>query len=413
VSTNPSSTSSCTALVWSRGTSSAATFVLMPYLPVWLLAEAGISADSVALIAGTGILALRAGGLFAIVLQRAIRKRPLAGCYAGAALAIATLITLRPLLFAHVVSLAAVIAVFGVLLACANVSTKSALAATTSPAGRLDAFGHLNRFINAGAGLGAIVGSMLVGRQPLALAVIALALLIAAAVIALKAETSPGPQAPAMVLAANAAITRARLPLLPERFGFMVLTGFLFIGVAQFFSCLPVYVRGTDAEPYIGYLFALNAAIIGLFQAQILKRASAIRGGENGPHLYRLSAALLSVSVLLLCLAPTAYWWLLFAAVVVFTLSEALWAPLLDVWTAEIFAGRNLTTAYILTSLVWGGMEALGGALSIRYTAAHAPGEVGSIAVPVLAAAAVIGCSACLAPWLFARIVSPAERPAD
>ncbi|HEV7777056.1 MAG TPA: MFS transporter [Luteibacter sp.] len=405
------SISSSTAIVWSRGASSAATFVLMPYLPVWLLAETGMSAASVALVAGTGILAIRAGGLFAIVLQRAIRKRLLTGCYAGASLVIAALVLLRPILFIQALPLAATVTVFGVLLACANVSTKSALAESTSPARRLAAFGHLNRFINAGAGLGAIVGSMLVGRQPLALAVIALTLLIAAAVIALKAEASPAPQAPA-IGPAPAAITRACLPLLPERFGFMVLTGFLFIGAAQFFSCLPVYVRGTDAEPYIGYLFASNAAIIGLFQAKILKRASAIRGGETGPQLYRLSAALLSASVLLLCLAPTTYWWVLFAAVVVFTVSEALWAPLLDVWTAEIFAGGNLTSAYILTSLVWGGMEALGGALSIRYTASHAPGEVEGIAVPVLAAAAVVASSVVFAPMVFAKIISSTERPA-
>jgi MFS family permease len=207
-------------------------------------------------------------------------------------------------------------------------------------------------------------------------------------------------------------LPRAWLQLLSERFAFLVLTGFLFVGAAQYFSCLPVYVRGTGAEPYIGYLFALNAAIIGLFQGQILKRVAAVRSGGTGPRLYRLSAALLSVSVLLLCLAPTAYWWMLFIALVVFTLSEALWGPLLDVWTAEIFAGRNLTSAYTLTSLVWGGMEALGGALSIRYAAAHAPGQVESIAVPVLVTAAVIVFSAFFAPMAFARVVGPAGQPA-
>ncbi|WP_083685440.1 MFS transporter [Massilia putida] len=404
------SNTSSKAIVWSRGASSAATFVLMPYLPVWLLAEAGMSAASVALVAGIGILAIRAGGLFAIVLRRVIGQRALRGCYFGAALALAVLIGLRPLLFTQVLPLAALVAVFGVLLACANVSTKSALAEATLPAQRLDAFGHLNRFINAGAGLGAIAGSLLVSRQPLALAALALALLLVAALIALKADTSPASQMPAA--AESAALPRAWLQLLSERFAFLILTSFLFVGAAQYFSCLPVYVRDTGAEPYIGYLFALNAAIIGLFQGQILKRVAAVRSGGAGPQLYRLSAALLSVSVLLLCLAPTAYWWMLFIALVVFTLSEALWAPLLDVWTAEIFAGRNLTSAYTLTSLVWGGMEALGGALSIRYAAAYAPGQVESIAVPVLVTAAVIVFSAFFAPMAFARIAGPAGQPA-
>jgi len=351
--------------VLARGCSSAASYAFLPYLPIWMMGGQAYGAGVIGTVVGLHIFALRAGGVFSRpAMQLVGRANALLACHLVAAATLALLIGSAFIGMATVPCLVALLALNGVATSVGNVLTKAFIASHAGKERRVHEFGKLNRAINGGAALGAVAGSVQMDAVPDGFAIISLLL------FGLAAACSRGLP---MDVVRNGGMSWSVRDLLGHwkvKAAFLAVTATIWLGYAQFFTALPVYAIGTAAQAFIGAFFAINAALIVTFQGKALRAVQPLLGGPLGPcRVFAGSAVLMVVALVGLMATHGALWPVLFAAIVIFTLSELLWAPLLDTWTASVFGQRHLVEGYTIAGLSWGLFEASGGALSIYYYA--------------------------------------------
>ncbi|HEY4092645.1 MAG TPA: hypothetical protein VGN46_14115 [Luteibacter sp.] len=375
-------------VVVARGLSSTATFAVLPYLAVVILDGHLASASLAAMVVGIYVLCLRAGGIISgLVVHVLGARRPLPWLYLAAAaflvLGMVAMGARLPLGFLAVALFANALSV-----AVANVLTKATIAAAADDRQRVLAFGALSRAINGGAAVGGLAGSVAAPHGTLAVLLPASLLVALAGISCLRL-----PKVRADAVAVHVTVGAGAWG---RRITFVVATAMVWLAYVQFFAVLPVYARGTPAEEWVGVAFAVNAVMIVGLQQFVLKHAAPMFDRVSHQwRVYLAACGCIGLSLVLLCAIRTAAWPLLFAAIVLLTISELFWSPLLDAWTASVFGPKNLLGAYTITGLAWGGAEALGSSLSIPVAAGSLPG-VPWYAALVVSGVVVIAAALCL-----------------
>jgi hypothetical protein len=182
---------------------------------------------------------------------------------------------------------------------------------------------------------------------------------------------------------------------------FVLGTAMVWLAYVQFFAVLPIYAQGRAAADWVGVVFAINAVMIVGLQRLVLDRtAKLLSTASNQWAIYLAACGCMAGALALLCAVRTDAWPLLFVAIVLLTISELFWSPLLDVWTASVFGRRNLLAAYTITGLAWGGAEAAASSLSISVAAGAITG------VPWYGAIVISGALVMVAAFGLKRIVA-------
>lgn len=345
-------------VVLARGLSSMATFAVLPYIAVVIL-DGHLATPSVAAtLVGVYVLCLRAGGFIsAPVVQLLRRSRPLPVLYfAAAAFLLAGILTTElgwplPVLAGALFANALAVAV-------ANVLTKAAMAAELDDRRRVLGFGALSRAINGGAAVGALVGSFTAHHGTLAVFVPAMVLAGLAGAACSSIHDVGRPRVGLNVKVEGGQWIR--------RITFVVATATVWLAYVQFFAVLPIYARGSAAAGWVGLVFAINAVMVVVLQRLVLDKTATLFATPSRQWLvYMVACGCMTGALALLCAIRTTAWPLLFLAIVLLSMSELFWSPLLDSWTASVFGPRNLLAAYTITGLAWGGAEAAASSFSI------------------------------------------------
>ena len=349
-------------VVVARGLSSTATFAVLPYLALVILDNHLGSASAAATMVGVYVLCLRAGGVISAPVVRLLsRSQPLPVLYFAATVFLIASVVAIKLEYQLVLAAAALMA-NALSVAVANVLTKATIAAEPDDCQRVFGFGMLSRAINGGAAVGGLAGSFAVHYGPFSV------LVPAAALVAMASAFCVGlPRVSNNSVGVHVKVDGGDWP---RRIGFVVSTAMVWLAYVQFFAVLPIYARGSSASEWIGAVFAINAIMIVALQKFVLKRTANLFATLSSQwRVYLAACGCMATSLILLCAVRTHAWPVLFMAIILLTLSELFWSPLLDAWTALVFGQRNLLAAYTITGLAWGGAEAAASSLSIPIAA--------------------------------------------
>ena len=374
-------------LVGTRAASALGFYAFIPFTPIWAARAVDASPATGGLMLALFILAMRTGGM---VMPPVIdRLGPVRFVQVSSAVATALCLVVA-VWTTSVAALGVLLFCLGLLLSGNTAATKATVATLGGTYGQVRAFGALNMAANVGAGLGPITGAMLIGgpRQLLPgvmLVMFAIATLLALGIKGVGRTTRR--EAPS-----DMAIGR-RLLWAPRRLlRFIAVTSLIWVSYAQVFDAMPTVLRPWVDERVVAAAFALNAALIVGLQSTasrlLERRGQATGDGFDAP--LAASNLLLAVALVTIGLTP----WLSGAAVIVgvllFTLGELVWSPLLDAETARRRGSLSASAAFGLAGLVWGVVESAAAWLGVA-TSALLPGASSTAVFAVAAFAAAVG----------------------
>ena len=386
-------------LVAARALSSAAFFVLLPFLPRWLITSDNLQPDQAGLVVGTALLMTKVGAVIAGPLaSRHGPARPLRYLFAVAA----SVLALGGAVRVGFAGWLAIALIAGICFSNATALVKALAARHHDGSGVYLAFGYLSVAVNVAAGVGGAVAGVAAARE-MSTPLIASAALVAAAVVSSGltdgTPTHLEPRQPSQVTTR----TRPR-PLIPIVVGGAA----VWVAYAQVFSVLPLFAERWVSPGTIGAAFLVASAILVCIQlpmtrwlGQRLDTTTTTDGSDRAVTYLGVAAAARAVSVAAIgfvdSLGPTA----LFTAAAVCAFAVSIWVPLLDGEVARRHRHTSLPTAYALVGLVWGAAEASGAWLGLRAvgndgasTSAEPFFAAVSAVVAVTAAAFVIGATA-------------------
>lgn len=358
------------ALTVTRGIGSMAYYVYAPFFGVWLIREQSLPAAESGTVVGAFILTTRAGSILLPALVRLLGER------GAVILSYAATVCLfwgmyspgsgYPLFAWYVLS-----GLLGFAFSGATLALKSFVAERVGEDKRVGAFSFLNLAVNIGAALGPVVGGWVVTKDASILPLVASGLQILSVFVAFSL---PGGR-----FELKGSRARPVGGWRPSRrfLGFVGASSLTWIAYVQLFNVFPVYAEGHLDERVIGALFSVNAAMIILLQVpagRALQRAWQDKSSRLfGVHPLLLLANLcLALSMFLFVAARSWLWPLVFAGVILFTLSELLWSPMYDTGVAHLRDGMNAAAAFGIVGVAWGMAEALGSSLGIALTGGSA-----------------------------------------
>ncbi|MGL5867431.1 MAG: MFS transporter [Dermatophilaceae bacterium] len=338
-----------------RGLSAAGYFLIVPFLAIWLIDDRGISGAQAATVVAVCLFCGRTG---AIVMSRVITRvglhRSVLFAYVSAA---ATLVTMGAYSGDSVGVWVALGSVFGVAFSSATAALKALVVVAYAPEQQLWAFSRLNLAVNSGAPAGVAAGGWLVAHAPEAF-IWGGAALYSVAVLLVSMIPSATHAAPAEPDRLSQQAGRVAPLIL-----FLVITGLTWVAYAQVFTVLPTFAASTVGPQEISYLFVLNSVIVVVLQTPVT--AAVRRFRKSRPLL--AAATVLPVSQLALGAAVLAFGFtgqtsvvLAYSAMVLFSLTELVWAPAFDSEVPKVKGRFSDVTAYGIAGATRGGAESLG-----------------------------------------------------
>ncbi|TXS39779.1 MFS transporter [Streptomyces sp. t39] len=324
-------------------------FSLLPVLP--LLLERGAGAAG----AGTALLCFTVSARAASVLiSGRLERFPARGCMvAGLLLAAGSFMALaaRPPFPVLVVLLLAA----GCGISVNGLTVRAYVAQAVPDSGaRHKLFTAVNLAVNVAASLGPVAGTFLVwagGGERLWL-LVGGCYLLAAATTRLMMPAVPAARGEASTLRRRLTVVRGILRS-PHARRLAAVTALGWFVYAQLFSALPLFLADTVDRRAVAAYFTANAVAVILLQAPVSALvARRLAAGTPPVTLLRHGCLLLALAFPLTAVVAGQPW-LIFAGIVVFSLGEALYVPLVDTAFADLapesayesFNARQIVTA--------------------------------------------------------------------
>ena len=370
-----------------RGLSAGAYFLVVPFLPLWLINTRGLSGTEAATVIAVCLFFGRTGAILTSrLLSRIGLHRSVLLTYVAAT---ATLVAMGLYAGDAVVAWVVLGSLFGLSFSSATAALKALVVETYEPEQRLWAFSKLNLAVNSGAPAGVAAGGWLVVHAPQILVLVGAAVYGVAALL-----VRGGPRVAAAPPGDIGLITdRPSGRVAPLAF-FLLFTGFTWVAYAQVFNVLPTFAASTVGPQDISYLFVLNSVLIVALQTPVT--AAVHRFQVSRPAL--ASVVVLPVSQLALGAAVLALGFtghssvvVAYAAMVLFSLTELVWAPAFDSEVPKIKGRLSVVTAYGIAGATRGGAESLGSWLGIAVAASASVAWPTSAAVFWVSAVGLVG----------------------
>jgi hypothetical protein len=239
---------------------------------------------------------------------------------------------------------------------------KVIISSTPTATAQLRGFSHFNLAVNGGAALGAAAGG---------------------GMLALRGEALPLISAAAQGLAVLVAVALPRVAVPPPaRVGwraympdrqlavFLVLTSPIYLASAQMMTVLPAYLDQSIGPAAVGFLFSVNAFVIIVAQLPAQQILTWLRA-DRGSAMFLLFAGVGTAAALVLTtVGERTGMAILLIAMVVMSLAEVIWSPLLDTEVNAMRAGMSLAAAYGASGLIWGALESAGSSLGYAFIGA-------------------------------------------
>lgn len=335
-------------------------YMFIPFLGVYLLGLYNYSSWQIGFVVGIGLLATRAGAIF---LPRLVNSLGDKWIIFASYILVATL-----LLFTGLAQLSSyplwiiVSAILGVSFSSATLAMKVWIANCVAEGERINAYSVLNIAVNIGAACGPAIAGLLTSRHVSALPLVTAINLALSSVLAIMLPRERLLKTNAIAVSKT---TKLEMSRIPKEFLFLIACGaFTWIAYAQVFDVFPTYAKGHLSESLVGLLFTINAILIIVLQTpfthylnNVFERRNKIRAAIC---LLAISQFVLGMSFLGFMFIDTHIWFGPVLGMILFTCSEVIWSPLLDVLVAEVRGTLGSATAFAYTGLVWGVAESIG-----------------------------------------------------
>ncbi|MFF8566777.1 MFS transporter [Streptomyces albidoflavus] len=324
-------------------------FSLLPVLP--LLLERGAGAAG----AGTALLCFTVSARAASVLVSGWLERfPARGCMTGGLLLAAgafMALAARP----PFPVLLALLLVAGCGISVNGLTVRAYVALAVPGSGsRHKLFTAVNLAVNVAAALGPVAGTFLVwaGRDERLWLAVGGCYLLAAATTRLMMPPVPATRGEVSTLRRRLSVVRSILRS-PYARRLAAVTAVGWFVYAQLFSALPLFLADLVDRRAVAAYFTANAVAVILLQAPVSALvARRLEAGASPLALLRHGCLLLALAFPLMGIVAQRPW-LVFAGVVVFSLGEALYVPLVDTAFADLapesayesFNARQIVTA--------------------------------------------------------------------
>ncbi|MFE0737327.1 MFS transporter [Streptomyces sp. NPDC058855] len=309
-------------------------FSLLPVLPMLLERGAGAAGAGAALLCFT--VASRAAS---VLISGRLERFPVRGSMVGGLLLAAgafTALALRPPFPVLLVLLLAA----GCGISVNGLTVRAYVAQAVPESGaRHKLFAAVNLAVNVAASLGPVAGTFLIWagwNEQLWLAVGG-CYLLAAATTRLMMPPVPAAQGKASTLRQRLSLIREilRSPYARRLAAVTALGWFVY---AQLFSALPLFLADTVDRRAVAAYFTANALAVILLQGPVSALvARRLEAGTSPLTLARYGCLLLTLAFPLMAVV-TGTPWLIFAGIVVFSLGEAVYVPLVDTAFADLTA---------------------------------------------------------------------------
>lgn len=324
-------------------------FSLLPVLPLLLERGAGAAGAGAALLCFT--VSARAAS---VLISGRLERFPARGCMTGGLLLAAAAFTALaagppfPVLIVLLFAAGCGISVNGL--------TVRAYVAQAVPGSddRHKLFTAVNLAVNVAASLGPVAGTFLVwaGRGDGLWLAVGGCYLLAAATTRLMMPAVPAARVEASTLRRRLSVVRGilRSPYARRLAAVTALGWFVY---AQLFSALPLFLADITDRRAIAAYFTANAVAVILLQAPVSALvARRLKAGSSPLVMLRHGCLLLTLAFPLMAVVADLPW-LVFLGVVVFSLGEALYVPLVDTAFADLapesayesFNARQIVTA--------------------------------------------------------------------
>ncbi|MBT2480430.1 MFS transporter [Streptomyces sp. ISL-94] len=309
-------------------------FSLLPVLPLLLERGAGAAGAGAALLCFT-VSARAASVLISGWLERFPARRGMVGGLLLAAGAFMALAFRPPFPVLLVLLLAA-----GCGISVNGLTVRAYVSQAVPDSGaRHKLFTAVSLAVNVAAALGPVVGTLLVwaGRDERLWLLVGGCYLLAAATTRLMMPAVPAARGEAGTLRRRLSVVRGilRSPYARRLAAVNVLGWFVY---AQLFSALPLFLADTVDSRAVAAYFTANAIAVILLQAPVSALVTRRMAAGTSPlTLLRHGCLLLALAFPLMAVAAGLPW-LIFAGIVVFSLGEALYVPLVDTAFADLAA---------------------------------------------------------------------------
>ncbi|KYD26792.1 MFS transporter [Geobacillus sp. B4113_201601] len=330
-------------------------FVYVPLLSLWLVKMKDLDITETSFIMAAFTFVSKAGNMLVggIVDKFGIKNSLVIGLW-GAALLLTmlTIVNSYPLLFL-------IALVLGISTSLYNVSLKTHISLLQENE-RLRAFALLNIAVNVGASIGPFLGGWLLDWNSSSTIMAAIVCYVLAGGISLLLPRITSEDAEKGINIVQFVKNSRSDPHFFIFIRFIAFSGLFWFLYTQLFTTFPVVVSQHFSGKTIGLFFTVNAMTIIVFQGFYPK----IQPKWKMEYWYALALVLIVASYFLLWISH--HFWIIFVSVVLFSMAEIIWVPMIDHQLIEKKGMLSSSWAFGISGVLWGVWESIGGFVGLN-----------------------------------------------